>query len=1154
MHIKSGKITKKNKKNGGIIVKRRRVIKTLKRSLRSSRSLRAKYPKPPRRSNRNGKKIARAQSIQVPAPVEHAIPSDANVFDTYTMFTFDNSPESRAYVGIDHPIMKKVTVNDYINAIYYANEDLVNNSLKSKAEKDEDIKFARHNFEVSFLGKAPEKSTKDDIINKQQNEAAMAAVKQSEEIDKINELRRLERTLRAEQNRKDKIAALRESSVFKMQTGQDKPLTALDIERVDNGITVGGAAGEAEAEAGAGAAGEGAGAAGAGAGAEAEYETINFSEAAPLLIELSTRLNFIKFENFATKANNYRNTRMGWSHRADTFIKYMFLNDKEFTINNKENTLLGQSLGNVQNYNFQLSLGNQRKHPENWESVTVVSGPTRTIKAKGAYIQQFNMTLQTISPALTSQSFMTSGQYSNEITMMNVESFQGKFTQLSNVQKKHIIYSIIFYIVLRLDEYTLLDLLREWDPHHIRKWLRVNDGETEYSIMDISDILHMNGTYIRILEGLPYGAFYTCYTTNQSTISGNVLLASVSSQEYNMRYFQFIMFLYNKIMGDFVEKCDFTIDTLGHDNAPHNDANKLDIRDIEVDRTKVAVCHEVANQELVTFTPNDGETNTTGHGIFTGVGGIVSAKSAFLYGDMHGDIKYINITESDASLKKRAFIPRIHTVDIVPANITRWIWEVDSRIANNSMDRILGYLSHLVYEPNDIISSVSDRYFEKNITNEGHVNKLVYVGPFDDDPSYPIVVDDENRLRVSYSRVHVWLKTYPPTTKKDHELYFVTRGSKTLHDWESVDLDILNGVLNNTRAFQNQNILRKIFKYIDSCFTEHDSDANKLKIFNALNKSAHGKSIQIFSTGHSLGGFLSLSISHTALCNNTIGGISFTNISGVQSTRELNKKIFLKPYIVPIVFDPYTASEAIYSAFSFLPYARIHSCIDSGFGVVGPTDIDTETVSHEYQVLKMFSIRAQYDDVASGVFLSYLRSKHSIMKFYRTMGKFDIFQYKNLYNAFSDKGLYSDKSAFWAKLDDIRISHNLLQIIGLTADYLFSNTPTTFKTRTKYDLVQNLETTRYSFRIPNSYNIEISSVETSMMEKIIGYYNLKFETRVRTQWWDTTGRRWADAVDLHTIDYKVETNSYTFVPHFRSEWLVRCNQVFNREIDGFVLE
>lgn len=212
--------------------------------MRSSRSLRAKYPKPSRRSNRNDKKIARGQSFQVPAPVEDAIPSDdANVFDTYTMFTFDNSPESRAYVGIDHPIMKNVTVNDYMNAIYYANEDLVNNSLKSKAEKDEDIKFARHNFEVSFLGKAPEKSTKDDIINKQQNEAAMAAVKQNEEIDKINELRRLERTLRAEQNRKDKIAALRESSVFKMRTGQDKPLTALDIGRVDNGITVGGAAG-----------------------------------------------------------------------------------------------------------------------------------------------------------------------------------------------------------------------------------------------------------------------------------------------------------------------------------------------------------------------------------------------------------------------------------------------------------------------------------------------------------------------------------------------------------------------------------------------------------------------------------------------------------------------------------------------------------------------------------------------------------------------------------------------------------------------------------------------------------------------------------------------------------------------------------------------
>lgn len=164
------------------------------------------------------------------------------------------------------------------------------------------------------------------------------------------------------------------------------------------------------------------------------------------------------------------------------------------------------------------------------------------------------------------------------------------------------------------------------------------------------------------------------------------------------------------------------------------------------------------------------------------------------------------------------------------------------------------------------------------------------------------------------------------------------------------------------------------------------------------------------------------------------------------------------------------------------------------------------------------------------------------------MGRFDIFQYKNLYNAFPDKGLYSDKSAFLAKLDDIRTSHNLLQIIGVTADYLFSNTPTTFGTRTKYGFNQSLETTRYSFHIPNAYNIRISAVETSMMEKILGHYNLKFKTTVERRWDN-------DAVDLHTIDYNPERqNSYVFMPHIRREWLDRCNQVFNREIDGFVLE
>jgi len=923
---------------------------------------------------------------------------------------------------------------------------------------------------------------------------------------------------------------------------------------MDNGITVGGAregAAEAAAAAGAAAAGAAAEAAEAEAGAEAEAEAeaeagsaelneLIFSEYGPY-IDLTTRLTFTKFNNFVNLAKKKTNTRMGWSHRADTFIKYMFLNDNEFSIDSKENTLLGQSLGNVQNYHFQLSLGSQRRHPQNYESVTVVSGPTSTIKAKGAYIQQFNMTLQTISPTLTSRTFMTSSQYSNENTTMNIKTFQGRFKNISNVQQKHIIYSVIFYIVLRLDEDTLLDLLREWDPNHIRKWLRVNDGETKYGIdMDISDIIDMNGKYISILDGLPYGAFYTCYTITRSTISGNIHLASVYSQEYTMRYFQFILFLYIKIMGGFDEKCDFAIDTLGHDNDNDSDADKIVIQHIAVNRHNVAVCHEVANQENITFKPNIGEINTTGRGIFTGVGGIIAAESAFIYNEMYGHIQYINIKEANAIKDKRR--PGFHNIDIVPENITRWIWEIDSRIANNTMDRILGYLSHLVYEPNDVISSVSDKYFEKNVT-ESNVNKLVYVGPFDHDPSYPVVIDDENRLRVSYSRVHVWLKTYPPATNKDHELYFVTRGSKTLYDWESVDLDILNGVLNNIRAYHNQTILRTIIEYIESCFTEHHSDAKKLKIFNALNRAAHGKSIQIFSTGHSLGGFLALSISHTTLCNHTIGGISFTHITGVS--REHNK-IFLKPYIVPIVFDPYAASEAIYNAFSCLPYARIHSCIDSDdFRVVSPTDVDTTTVSHEYQVLKMFSIRAQYDDVASGVFLSYLRSKHSIMKFYKTMGKFDIFQYKNLYNAFPDKGLYYDKYSIWAAADDVRTSHNLLQIIGNTADYLFSNTPTTFKLKTKYEINQNLETTRYSFHIPNHYNIKFSEVETSMVEKILGYHTLKFRTVVERL-------RDDEAVDLHTIDLKF--SGYDFIPHVRKDWLVRCNQVFEEEINRFVLE
>lgn len=994
-------------------------------------------------------------------------------FNGYTMFTFDNSTKSRAYVGIDHPIMEHVSVNDYMNAIYYANADLTNNRLKSKTEKNEEQKFTRDCFEKAkqFLPL--------DLGDRHHYTEPTTTIRPFTNILDF----------------KEKKSAVEKSSRFnKMQKMQEKYLQT-------NAVTAGGSSATDRAD----------------------------SPGSPLVL-LNSRLTYDKLTEFFKLSKKNENARQTWKHAAEMFIKYMFFSSSEFTVSLNENNILSgnQIRGKVENYIFQLSTSSYRPHSPATSHVVVLSGPTDRIQEVGATNIALPLNLAEVPPTLHSDI------HTGATTMdMNVSMFRGSYRHISKIQQKHIIYSIILFILLHLDYSTLYELL----------------SAAEFSTFKIHEFIQLNRQIIAVIGTtvLPYSVFYTTFTNRDSTISGNIRMTQIeagANEQVLQQYFNLITHLYNIIMGNVSEDEDFTfkIESLEPRHNPGVYHPKIDKIDIPVKTHDIGMMYEVKNQDYVTFTPSARESNKTGNGIFTGTSGIIGPQAAIFYEGVTNPvpvhhIQYMLASDISPINNEDQWMKWKH-ISITPNHLSRWVWQVNSRITLHT-DKILGHLSNLVYNPNDVIRAVSTNLLERD--------NFIYVGPFDHDPSYPYAFNSDQPSappQPSYSRVHVWLKTCPIDVQCDHELYVVSRGSKTGYDWGSADDDILNGILNSERSLHMVNVLREVIQYIDSCFIGQ-MDHNKVKIFNALNQVAGGKSMQVFSSGHSLGGYLSMSLSHTCLATHTMGGISFHHISGVVSTRSVDK-IFLKPYIIPIVFDPYIASHAIFSAFSFLPYVRIHSCIDSDFNIDPPIVSETTRIPHHYTAagtrwgrfpLSMSSrgVNAdmiRYDDIASSIFLSYLRRKHSIRRFYDTMGYFKISHYKNVYNVFPS-GLYHDNYNPITRLTkDIRINHDLLQMVGYAAQYVFYHTPTKLVVRTTIG-DQSLQAGHYSFPLPNKNLITPS------------YSNLSNTLTTTVQ--QTSDN---DATDFHSVFE--HDRSFEFRSRKRTEWLVHCKNILKKEIDDFV--
>ena len=86
--------------------------------------------------------------------------------------------------------------------------------------------------------------------------------------------------------------------------------------------------------------------------------------------------------------------------------------------------------------------------------------------------------------------------------------------------------------------------------------------------------------------------------------------------------------------------------------------------------------------------------------------------------------------------------------------------------------------------------------------------------------------------------------------------------------------------------------------------------------------------------------------------------------------------------------------------------------------------------------------------------------------------------------------------------DDMRISHDICQIIGLSLNYIMNSTVSRFNISTPYDAPcneQNIQAVRYSFPIPNDVTVSANESSRSLQAIIPGgntvdAYNISYRT------------------------------------------------------------
>lgn len=1093
--------SKKKRANGGNIITRRSNRTRISTALPLKKSLNRLRSNQKRQHHPKVSTTTSKLSVSTTPSEEDDFMKIYNIYS----YSYSNSENNRKNIGINHPLLKDVSVSDYMNSI---------ENLKREMEKsinDENELTSSLNLDMDSILPIP-------IINYDNNEHTKS------DINKPNK-----------RNKRNK----RPHSVGGI--GPNSPV------QVD----------------------------------DSEEDEIHYNPLRPDEVDadLKVKLNLVRLVRFMNDAETC--TAGTWKQRSDLFLRHMFI-DRAYT-KRGISLLLIPNRTPVSNYVFNVRIPHKPESPGS-DTVTLKNGPGFWFKLIAAK----NQMIKNCSTADTLPCEERSG-HSEKIIKESIQQFEGKYNRISGVEQRHIIYSTLLFILANSNDDPdglLTNIVREFnmmEPRHVE--LRLEH------VKFINDKISK-----KIKNSLPYSLFYTTArpentrTTNRTVtidLSKLTMITIPEIQGYIDGYFartpgmsflmtvlpadcmylykQLLTFMYKKIFGNgqIRSATGFKLEV---STSHHPLLNSIDFKHLngKVSVTKI-IKDPRNNLTSWFFLKNTEQIDCKRIGSNPERNVIINENgNALFYTGPETHVLTVKTKVMTGTQFFRGMLNRPKDMDLTQeAPLSRRIWYEKTRI-RDPRDKLMGYLAELVYCPNDIVAKINAAY----LSGDTHdLDKLMYIGPFDNDPSFPVSSTNEP----IYSRVHVWLRINRTNNRNTHELYFVSRGSKTGYDWVSADNDIQSGVLHSFRSSHVVNILKDVIVSLNASLETRDEIGMSLSRWQQMCQR-----IQIFSIGHSLGGYLSLYLSFASLNNHILNGISHKHISG--TTTESSSTFILNPYIIPIVFDPYVSSTPLMSAFSYLPYVRIHSCIDSSPELVtsqAGTRRNSSRVYHAYSFVP--AVRSsgnllRYNDAASGIFLDYIRAKYYDSEHIISMGNFKIFEYSNTYNLIADHALYHDNLASIPLINvplpflpnsvskvtttatrftgDMRLAHDMCQIIGLSLTYVLSNMMSQFTISTPYDApcdLQNIQVARYSFPIP--YNRHVSFELTQAVSLgVRGRYRYNRLSRPVLE----VNTSENPGTDAYTIEYNAENAITNLIPLRREDLFRTCETNIIACFDEFI--
>ena len=950
------------------------------------------------------------------------------------IYTFSDDDESRAAVGLNHPLMKSVSLNAYIAASSQLRTDFIKSCLKSAEERaNDDAATAKINDELRKMS-----SRKHSKMHSSNRHRQTLSDKNKKKINR-NVLPTRKMTPLKLKRHFNRLTANDLGEEIKTGGGPADAAAAMDAAAVADAAVADAAVVDVDAAV--------MDAAVVDAAAMDAAATASMDSAAAVgardPIPLHSLFTYEKYKRFCALSRSA--TGDNWKHIIESCFKFMC--GHGFVVSNRTkhlNELMAKTDVNTADVVFKLAYSYHLAHCGNECTTELTRAPSFYVKKSGVFDK---MPAWVPFIHASGQLFAHSGHSNIQITSRNMKivDITSKYKNISDIDKRHSFYSMILFIIINMTPGEITDLYKTIQLDH-----------TDDALVIPELLLTNSQLRVEFDNILPHCLFLTTHTMTAATVRvGGILQISTSlillehpifvrqsirKDEKNELYLNFrdayakmVEYLYfglGRVV--FTTQISHNIHPTVHNFTFPPVARPVDIHTINLQEDNYCEWTYYKNRDPVKFVPADAGGAMNGRGMIVNGNNI-----AIFYDNVH------NVNVDTQAYKHRTLLGSITlgyvdgAISNVPHNPIQTtplenvtdkssvFYNENSRI-RDSRDRIMGHLAALVYYPNDVVHNVSA------IMNASNPH-FIYVGPFDTDPCYPRAANVNNPI--TYSRVHAWIvkKNINNIINPDdhericYELYVVSRGSKTGYDWDAADADIVSGYLNSDRSLNCVYVLKEIIASIN---------ANHIPI--ELNRQSIAM-MQIFSVGHSLGGYLSLALSHASVSRNIVSGISHTNITGTK--KNTTNKVKINPYIIPIVFDPFITSSVIINSFSLLPYARIHAT------VAPPT--------------QMFDVatRTRFTDPASELFISFLKKQLN-------NGVFEIFEYVN---ALASQEAFKYRSSIIA---DIRSAHQLEHMNGLTLSYLADHLNTVYYLHAPVHGVraefrqQNLKAAHYEFNLP----------------------------------------------------------------------------------------